>query len=109
MFTFGWGEILLVLVIVIIFVGPRELPNLIKQFLSFSKSFRKLSKDFKTSLSEIANHDDFLDVKDTFKEVNNIKNDLDINDKFKSEIETIKETASIIEKKAQDANKIDYK
>ena len=31
MLTFGWGEILLVLIVVIVVVGPKDLPKLIKQ------------------------------------------------------------------------------
>ena len=109
MLTFGWGEILLVVVIIIVVVGPKELPNLIKQISSFSKSIRKLSKDFKKSLTEIADHEDFKEAKSTFNEVNKIKDDLDINNKFKTEIKTLKETSKIIEKEIQDINKIDRK
>ena len=109
MLTFGMGEIVLVLVIIIIVVGPKELPNLIKQFSLFTKSIRKLSKDFKASLSEIADHDDFKDAKSTFNEVNKIKKDLDFKNEFKSEIKTIKETNKIIEKEIRDINNIDHK
>ena len=47
MFTFGWGEILLLVGVIIIVVGPKDLPKLIKQFSSFSKSIKKLSREFK--------------------------------------------------------------
>ena len=73
MLTFGWGEILLVLIIIIVFIGPKELPNLIKQLVFFSKSIRKLSKDFKTSLREISDNEDFKDAKSALNEVNKIK------------------------------------
>ena len=109
MLTFGWGEILIVFVIIIVVVGPKELPKLIKQFSSFAKSVRKLSSDFKLSLNEIAEHEDFKETKSALNEVNKIKNDLDIKDKFKSEIEIIKETGAIIEKETQFINKLDDK
>ena len=35
MLSFGWGEILLVLVVVIVVVGPKDLPKLIKQFSTY--------------------------------------------------------------------------
>ena len=107
MLTFGWGEILIVFVIFIIVVGPKELPKLIKQLSSFAKSIRKLSNDFKLSLNEIADHEDFKEAKSSINEVNKIKNDLDIKNKLKSEIEIIKETGTIIEKKTPFINKID--
>ena len=109
MLTFGWGEILLVFIIIIIVLGPKELPNLIRQFSSFTKSIKKLSKDFKASLNEIVNIEEFKDTKSTFNEVNKIKNDLDIKGIFRSENETFKETGDIIEEEAKDIDKIDCK
>ena len=109
MLTFGWGEILLVFVVVIIVVGPKDLPRLIKQLSSFTKSIKKLSKEFRSSLNEIADHEDFKDVKSSLNEVTNIKNDLDIKDKFKSEIKSIKETSEIIEKEVKDIKNLDNK
>ena len=49
MLSFGWAEILLVFIVVIIFVGPKDLPKLIKQFSTFAKSLKKLSREFKYS------------------------------------------------------------
>ena len=106
MLTFGWGEILIVFVIFIIVVGPKELPKLIKQLSSFTKSIRKLSTDFKLSLNEIADHEDFKEAKSTLNEVNKIKNELDIKGKLNSEIETIKETGAIVQKETQFINKM---
>ena len=109
MLTFGWGEILLVLVVVIIVVGPKDLPKLIKQLSSFTKSIKKLSKEFKTSLNEIADHDDFKDVKSSLSEVNKIKDDLNIKDKFQSEVQSLKQTSEVIEKEIKDLNNLNNK
>ena len=70
MLTFGWGEILLVTVVIIVVVGPKDLPKLIKQLSSFTKSLKKLSREFKYSLNEIADHEDFKYVKSSLNEVN---------------------------------------
>ena len=86
MLTFGWGEILLLVGVIIVVVGPKDLPKLIRQFSSFSKSIKKISREFKTSLNEIADHDDFKKVKTSINEVNKIKDDLNIKDQFKDEI-----------------------
>ena len=109
MLTFGWGEILLVLIIVIVVVGPKDLPKLIKQLSSFSKSIKKLSREFKSSLNEIADHEDFNDVKSSLKEVNKIKDDIDLKGKFKSEINSLKETTDIIDKEVKDIKNISNK
>ena len=109
MFTFGWGEILLVLVIVILVVGPKDLPKLIKQLSSFTKSIKKLSREFKTSLNDIADHEDFKQVKSSINEVKKIKKDLNIESNLKSEILSLKETSDIIDKEVKDLKNINNK
>ena len=44
MLTFGWGEILLVIGVIIVVIGPKDLPKLIKQFSLFTRSIKKLSR-----------------------------------------------------------------
>ena len=107
MLTFGWGEILLVTVVIIVVVGPKDLPKLIKQLSTFTKSLKKLSREFKYSLNEIADHEDFKDVKSSLNEVNKIKDDIDIKGKFKSEIQSLKETTTIIEKEVKDLKNLE--
>ena len=91
MLTFGWGEILLVFIVVIVFVGPKDLPKLIKQFSTFTKSLKKISREFKYSLNEIADQEEFKEINKTIMEAKNIKDDLNIKDKFKSEVKSLKE------------------
>ena len=109
MLTFGWGEILLLVGVIIVVIGPKDLPKLIKQFSSFSKSIKKLSREFKTSLNDIADHDDFKEVKTSINEVNKIKDDLNLKDQFKNEIHSIKETTDIIDKEVKDIKNINNK
>ena len=107
MLTFGWGEILLVLVVVIVVVGPKDLPKLIKQFSTFAKSLKKLSREFKYSLNEIADQEEFKEINKTIMEAKNIKDDLNIKDKFQSEVKSLKETANIIEKEVKDLKNLE--
>ena len=109
MLTFGWGEILLVFIVVIVVIGPKDLPKLIKQLSSFTKSLKKLSREFKSSLNEIDDHEDFKEVKSSIKEVHKIKDDIDLKGKFKSEINSIKETSEIIDKEVKDFKNISNK
>jgi len=109
MFTFGWGEILLVLVVVIVVVGPKDLPKLIKQFSTFAKSIKKLSREFKSSLNEISDQEEFKEINKTIMEAKNIKDDLNIKNKFKSEVNSLKETSEIIDKEVKDIKNISNK
>ena len=106
MFSFGWSEIALTLVIIIIVVGPKEIPNLLKQIGSFTKSIKKISREFKNSLNDIAEQSDLKDVKKSITEVKEIKNDLDPTKELKKEFDTIKDTTKIFEKEIKDINTI---
>ena len=93
MFSFGWSEIALTVIIIVIVVGPKEIPNLLKQIGSFSKSIKKLSREFKKSLNDIAEESDLKDVKDSISEIKNIKKDLDPTQDLKKDFESLKDTA----------------
>ena len=104
-FWLGWNSSSYCCYIVV--VGPKDLPKLIKQLSSFTKSLKKLSREFKYSLNEIADHEDFKDVKSSLNEVNKIKDDIDLKGKFKSEIKSLKETTTIIEKEVKDLQNLE--
>ena len=101
MLSFGWSEIALTVIIVIIVVGPKEIPNLLKQIGSFSKSLKKISREFKNSLNELAEENDLKDIN---KSIKNIKKDLDPTVDFKEEINSIKETVGSLDKDIQEIN-----
>ena len=105
MFSFGWGEILLILLVVIIVVGPKDIPKFLRQIGNLSKSIKKISREFKSSLNQIAEETDLKDVKNSITDITDIKKELDIKSNFKNEINTIKETVSSVEKDISDINK----
>ena len=106
MFSFGWSEIALTAIIIIIVVGPKEIPNLLKQVGSFSKSIKKISREFKKSLNDIAEENDLKDFKDQISEIKNIKEDLDPTQDIKNELSSIKDTANVFEKEIKDISSL---
>ena len=106
MFSFGWSEIALTAIIIIIVVGPKEIPNLLKQIGSFSKSIKKISREFKKSLNDIAEENDLKDVKDQISEIKNIKENLDPTQDIKNELSSIKDTANVFEKEIKDISSL---
>ena len=105
MFSFGWGEILLILLVVIIVVGPKDIPKFLRQIGNLSKSIKKISREFKSSLNQIAEETDLKDVKNSITEVTDLNKDLDIKSNLKNEIKTIKETISSVEEDVSNINK----
>lgn len=105
MFSFGWGEILLILLVVIIVVGPKDIPKFLRQIGNLSKSIKKISREFKSSLNQITEETDLKDVKNSITEVTNLNKELDIKSSLKNEIKTIKETISSVEEDVSNINK----
>ena len=107
MFSFGWSEIALTVIIIVIVVGPKEIPNLLKHIGSFSRSIKKISREFKKSLNDIAEENDLKDVKNSISEIKNIKNDLDPTQEIKNEFNSIKDKAKVFEKEMKDLSSSD--
>ena len=107
MFSFGWSELALTAIVIIIVVGPKEIPNLLRQLGRFSKSIKKISREFKKSLNDIAEESDLKDVKDSISEIKNIKKDLDPTKEIKKEFNSLKDTANVFEKEIKDLSSND--
>ena len=105
MFTFGWGEIFLVIIIVVVVIGPKDLPKFIKQITFLTKNLKKISTDFKSSLNEIAEESDIKDIAKSVKEVKKIKDGINIKKNFENEINTMSETVKIVEKEISNSEK----
>ena len=88
MLTFGWGEILLILLVVIIVVGPKDIPKFLRQIGNLSKSIKKISREFKSSLNQIAEETDLKDVKNSITEVTDLSKEIDIKSNLKNEIKS---------------------
>ena len=105
MFTFGWGEIFLVVIIVVVVIGPKDLPKFIKQIGLLTKNIKKISSEFKSSLNEIAEESEIKDIAKSVKEVKKIKDGINIKKNIENEIKTVKETVKIAENHITDIEK----
>ena len=104
MLSFGWSEIALVIVIIVIVIGPKEIPNLLKQLGGFSKSLKKISREFKKSLNDLAEEGDLKDVKKSISDIADLKDNLNPAKEFKKEIDNIKETVAFTDKEVSEIN-----
>jgi TatA/E family protein of Tat protein translocase len=76
MFGIGMPELLLILAIALIVIGPKKLPDLAKSLGRAMREFKRATSDFKDSLELDG---DFKDVKSTFDDLKgNIKDPLNI-------------------------------
>jgi sec-independent protein translocase protein TatB len=74
----GWSELLVIVVIAILVIGPKELPIIMKKVGSWIRSIKSYTGQFQNSLEEISdlNIDD-ENIQDTKKKVDKKKSKLD--------------------------------
>ena len=78
MFDMGWTEILLIGVIALIVVGPKDLPRMLRTFGQFVGKMRGMARDFQRSMDDAAREADLEElkgIKDTLNDVRAIQND----------------------------------
>ena len=109
MFSFGWSELALTALIIIVVVGPKEIPNLLKHIGTFTKSIKKISREFKSSLNEMASEVDLKDVKESLSDIKEIKKELDPTKQINDQIDSIKKTSNVFQKEINDLNNLDNK
>lgn len=66
MFGIGWHELVLILAVALIFIGPKKLPDLAKSLGRALAEFKKATNDFKESISMDST---LNEVKDEFKDM----------------------------------------
>jgi len=91
MFDFGWQEIMLVAFVLVLVVGPKDLPRALKTFTGYMGKIRGMANDFRSSLMEVADQEEFREVK---KAIADTKSGL---------IEQTKEPLADIKKNIEDA------
>ncbi len=87
MFNIGWQELLIISVVIVLILGPKELPTALNTFLKFSRKVKRISRDFLEETESILSKEDLDKVKETMRDIN-YNNDLT---KEIDEIKNIKE------------------
>ena len=66
MFSLGWMEMSIILIICVILVGPKELPVVIKTIKSVLLNLKGLSREFTKTVEEVT---EFSEIKDIKKQI----------------------------------------
>lgn len=62
-FDIGWTEIAIIAVVAIIFIGPRDLPRVLKTMGEWVAQFRKLSREFRRHVDDMIRETELDEVK----------------------------------------------
>ena len=63
----GW-EFLVVAFVLIMVVGPKELPRMLRSFTQFSRSMRKMAREFTDGMNQIADDAEVAELKKAMNE-----------------------------------------
>lgn len=80
MFDFGFNELLLLSILIIILFGPKELPIVLRSIHSFFSKLWVYSKEIRTSIESLVNEVDISEqqeLKKLDKEINKVSEDIE--------------------------------
>ena len=69
MFDFAWSEIMLIGVVALIAIGPKDLPIALKTVSELVKKARRMAGEFQTHVDEMVRDADLKEVKNTFDDL----------------------------------------
>ena len=69
MFDFAWSEIALIVVVAVVFIGPKDLPVAIKAVTAMLKKARRMAGEFQTHVDEMVREADLSEVRDGFNKI----------------------------------------
>jgi sec-independent protein translocase protein TatB len=71
MFDFAWSEIALIVVVAVVFIGPKDLPVAIKAVTEMIKKARRMAGEFQTHVDEMVREADLHEVRDSINQIRN--------------------------------------
>lgn len=72
MLDIGWSELLVIAVVLIVVVGPKDLPPMIRAFGKTMAGLRKMAGDFRSQFDEALKEADMDEVRQTISDVRNL-------------------------------------
>ena len=69
MFDIGWSELVVIAVVALIAIGPKELPGVLRMVGQWMGKARKMASEFQGQFQEAMREAEMADIKKTFDEV----------------------------------------
>jgi len=71
MFDFSWSQIMLIGVVALVLIGPKDLPIALRAMSNMIKKARGMAAEFHTHVDDMMKSADLKDVKDQFSNIRN--------------------------------------
>ena len=69
MFDLGWSEILVIAIVMVVVVGPKDLPRMLRTFGKTTRKMRSMATDFRRQFDDALADADLDDVRSTISDV----------------------------------------
>lgn len=69
MLDVGWSELLVIAVVLIVVVGPKDLPPMLRAFAKMSRKFSGMASEFRKQFDDALNEADMGDLRQTISDV----------------------------------------
>ncbi|WP_432757268.1 Sec-independent protein translocase protein TatB [Consotaella aegiceratis] len=78
MFDIGWSEFLVVAVVLVVVVGPKDLPQMLRTFGRATGQMRRMAGDFRRQFDEALRESELDDVRSTVRDIRKLDPTSDI-------------------------------
>lgn len=96
MFDIGWSEILVVVIITILVVGPKELPGLLRTVGKTVGNMRRMAGDFQNQFNEALKEAELDDVQKTIADVRKMDPRTAVKDAVSKQLTSVEEASEDI-------------
>ena len=80
MFGIGWTELLIIAIVVIIVVGPEDLPRLMRSFGHYAGKLRRMTNEFKQQADEAMRETELVGVREAIESVRDQSRTVDLSE-----------------------------
>jgi len=98
MFDIGWPELLVVAIVLIVVVGPKDLPPMLRAFGRTTKKLRAMASEFRGQFDDALREAELDDVKKTFDDARKLNPMQNLRDAVNPLKDTAKDIKSDLEK-----------
>jgi sec-independent protein translocase protein TatB len=95
MFDIGWSEFVVIAVVALIAIGPKELPGVLRMVGQWVGKARKMAAEFQGQFNEAMREAEMADLKKSFDEVRDAAKDLTSNNIMTSLQKDVSEAMSV--------------
>ncbi len=104
MFDIGWTELLVIAVVAILFVGPKDLPGVLRTLAQALGKLRKIAGEFQTQFNEALKEAELDDLKRDVEGIKNAATFKDVRDElnpFKDVDKDLREATAALDRDAR--------